>query len=102
VQAEPICALSEHGGVRVRLEASLAFPALLEGPAPRIRTYTRDSVVAEKLHAAVWLGDANTRLKDFYDLFALSASFSFEGPALVAQLPPRSSGVKRHCLKSSH
>jgi predicted nucleotidyltransferase component of viral defense system len=107
VQAETIRELSEHGGVRVRLEARLAaarirlqvdvgfgdvvmpapeettFPTLLEGPAPRILAYTRESVVAEKLHAVVWLGDANTRLKDFYDLFAFSAAFSFESGALA-------------------
>ena len=29
------------------------------------------------------MGDANSRLKDFYDLFALSALFSFEGPTLT-------------------
>jgi len=107
VRSEKIRDAAEYGGLRVRLEARLdkarihiqvdvgfgdvivpgpeerTFPALLEGPAPRIRAYSRESVVAEKLHAAALLGDANSRLKDFYDLFALSALFSFEGPTLT-------------------
>jgi hypothetical protein len=40
-------------------------------------------VVAEKLEAMVKLGQANTRMKDFYDLAALSQTFAFEGTLLV-------------------
>lgn len=40
-------------------------------------------MVAEKLQAIVVLGQANSRMKDFYDLLALSRLFAFEGGSLV-------------------
>jgi hypothetical protein len=106
VRIEEIRESAEYGGVRVRLEARLStvrihlqvdvgfgdeivpgpeertFPVLLDGPSPRIRVYSRESVVAEKLHAAVLLGEANTRMKDFYDLFTIPSLFPFEGSTL--------------------
>jgi hypothetical protein len=48
------------------------FLALLDFPAPRVRAYPSASVVAEKFQAMVALGIANTRMKDFYDLYRLS------------------------------
>ncbi|MEK7474322.1 MAG: nucleotidyl transferase AbiEii/AbiGii toxin family protein [Candidatus Coatesbacteria bacterium] len=63
--------------------AEIVFPVLLDGPEPRILAYSRESVVAEKFHAMVSLGLANSRMKDFYDLLTLSRSFSFEGQRLV-------------------
>ena len=59
------------------------FPTLLDFPAPRLRAYPRETVVAEKLEAMVQLGMANSRMKDFYDLTALAQHFSFEGEVLV-------------------
>jgi len=65
-------------------EAQLAeFPALLDFPAPQLRAYPKETVVAEKLDALVQLGLANTRMKDFYDLVALSNLFAFDGQLLV-------------------
>lgn len=49
----------------------LDYPSLLEFPAARLRAYTRETVLAEKLHALVLLGNRNSRMKDFFDLFAL-------------------------------
>jgi hypothetical protein len=107
VQGQKIRDKAEYGGIRIRLEARLGtalinvqvdvgfgdavvpypeeldFPTLLDGPAPRIRTYPRESVVAEKLHAAVLLGDVNSRMKDFYDLFTLPRLFPFGGVTLT-------------------
>lgn len=60
----------------------LDLPALLDAPAPRLRAYRPETVVAEKLHAIVHLGLANTRLKDFYDLLVLSRTRSFHGETL--------------------
>jgi predicted nucleotidyltransferase component of viral defense system len=60
-----------------------AFPALLDFPAPTLRCYPRETVVAEKLEAMVVLGQANSRMKDFYDLAILSQIFTFEGDVLV-------------------
>jgi predicted nucleotidyltransferase component of viral defense system len=59
------------------------FPPLLDFPAPQLRAYPKETVVAEKLEALVQLGFANTRMKDFYDLVALSNLFEFEGQLLV-------------------
>ena len=62
---------------------SVEYPTILEGfPAPRLRIYPRETVVAEKFEAMVDLGADNTRLKDFYDLWTLSQSFDFDGPTL--------------------
>ncbi|MCM3900752.1 MAG: nucleotidyl transferase AbiEii/AbiGii toxin family protein [Pyrinomonadaceae bacterium] len=58
------------------------FPTLLDFPAPHLRGYTRESVVAEKFEAMVKLGMLNSRMKDFFDLWTLSRGFSFDGPTL--------------------
>jgi len=58
------------------------FPTLLDFPAPKLLTYPRESVVAEKFEAMVNLGIANSRMKDFYDLWKLSRDFSFDGSVL--------------------
>lgn len=48
------------------------YPVMLAGlPAPRIRVYPRYTVVAEKFEAIVSLGMANSRLKDYFDLWVL-------------------------------
>ncbi len=65
---------------------SATFPALLEFPAPQIRIYPRESVVAEKLHGMVLFGIATSRMKDFYDIRYLAQRFAFEGPALTAAI----------------
>lgn len=61
----------------------ISYPVLLDYPAPRIRAYNKESQIAEKLQAMVFLGMANSRMKDFYDVFILSKTFSFEGNTLV-------------------
>jgi predicted nucleotidyltransferase component of viral defense system len=97
----------EYGGVRLRTRATvggavipvvidvgfgdatepgleeLDYPVLLDFPAPRIRAYARETVIAEKLQAMVVLGDANSRMKDFYDIWILSKSGAFEGDRLA-------------------
>lgn len=60
-----------------------AYPTLLEFPGPRLLTYPRETVVAEKLEAMVKLGIANSRMKDFYDLDVLARSFAFDGKSLA-------------------
>ena len=49
----------------------LDYPGLLDLPPPRLRAYPRETVVAEKLHAIALLGLRNSRLKDYFDLYAL-------------------------------
>lgn len=61
----------------------IEYPTLLDFPAPRIWAYPRETVVAEKLQAIVALGMANTRMKDFYDLWVIASQFSFDGSSLA-------------------
>jgi hypothetical protein len=60
----------------------IEFPVLLPFPAPVLRSYPRPTVVAEKFQAMVALGMANSRLKDFFDLWILARDFPFDGPQL--------------------
>lgn len=62
--------------------AELAFPALLDTPAPILKAYPKETVVAEKFQAIAALGLANSRMKDYYDLLALSRLFAFDGATL--------------------
>jgi hypothetical protein len=106
IRVEHIREADAYGGVRVRLLALLGkgevplqidlgsgdvvtpapemsvFPALLDFPAPHIRSYPIYTVVAEKSEAMVKLGITNSRMKDFYDLWFLSRRFDFDGPTL--------------------
>lgn len=106
VIAEPIKEDQEYEGIRVRLQARLGnariplqvdigfgdvvtpaplevdYPCLLDFPVPRLYVYPRETVVAEKYHAMVTLGMANSRMKDFHDLCVLAKEFEFSGSVL--------------------
>ena len=57
---------------------TIDYPVLLRDlPAPRLRAYTRETVIAEKFQAMVALGRVNSRMKDFYDIWMLSKTFTF-------------------------
>ena len=59
------------------------LPTLIDGiPAPVLRTYPQVSSIAEKFESMVQLGIRNSRMKDFYDVWALSETFAFGGPEL--------------------
>jgi hypothetical protein len=60
----------------------VSFPTLLDFPAPSLRAYPRETVIAEKFHAFVLLGMTNSRMKDFYDVWSLSRLFEFDGAIL--------------------
>jgi len=60
----------------------IEFPTLLDMEPPRVSAYSIESVVAEKFEAALDLADLNSRMKDFYDIWALSRSYSFDGKVL--------------------
>lgn len=62
--------------------ADVELPASLDLPRPRLLGYRPETVVAEKLEAMVRLGLANTRMKDFHDVYALAASLTFRGSEL--------------------
>lgn len=102
IRVESIRASDEYAGTRVTLPARsgtarlmlqidlglgdsvwpaprrCAYPALLDFPAPMVLAYPREAVVAEKLEAMVVLGDRNSRIKDFFDLYYLAAHFDFD------------------------
>jgi hypothetical protein len=47
-----------------------------------MKAYPRYTLIAEKLDAMVQLGIANSRMKDFFDIWLLSRLFGFEGRTL--------------------
>lgn len=107
ITTEPIRDGSEYPGIRVHIVALLGtsripiqldlgfgnaivpgpeeveYRTLLGDPPPRIRAYPQESVVAEKLHAMVTLGEQNSRYKDFYDMHAMANAFRFERSTLA-------------------
>lgn len=92
----------EYGGSRLRTTAALAgaripitvdigfgdavepgveyidLPVLLDMPSPHLRAYPPETVIAEKFHAMVALGRANSRMKDYYDVWMLTRAFELE------------------------
>ncbi len=64
----------------------IEYPTLLDGRPPKLKAYPRYTVVAEKMEAMVKLGLANSRTKDFYDVWLLSRLFYFDGQILAQAL----------------
>jgi predicted nucleotidyltransferase component of viral defense system len=60
----------------------ITYPTVLNFAAPKLRAYPLYTVVAEKFQAMVWLGIANSRMKDFYDIWVIMQKFPFEGHIL--------------------
>lgn len=88
-------AIADVGGARVPVAIDVGFgdalepgaeildyPTLLDQPAPKLRAYAPETVIAEKFQAMVALGRANSRMKDFYDIWLLATRFPFEGDRL--------------------
>jgi predicted nucleotidyltransferase component of viral defense system len=96
----------EYDGVRIKLQAELAgaripmqidigfgdavspepelvsFPVLLPMEAPLIRAYPREASIAEKFHAMVTLDIRNSRMKDFYDIWFMARTWTFDMASL--------------------
>jgi len=107
IRAEKIKEDADYEGVRIKLEGKLGtaktplqidigfgdvviprplvidYPTIIDLPTPKLKTYTKESVIAEKLHAMVFLGSINSRMKDFYDVWFLASHFDFEGKTLA-------------------
>lgn len=58
------------------------YPVILDLPAPALRVYPPETVVAEKTEATMHLGSLNSRMKDFYDIWRLSQQFEFDQESL--------------------
>lgn len=102
IEAERIKEDAEYEGVRVRVPASLdgarvtmqidvgfgdkvdpkpaelPFPVLLPLEVPVVRAYPPEAVVAEKFQAMVVLGIANSRMKDFFDIWTFASTQRFD------------------------
>jgi hypothetical protein len=109
-RGEAISKGAEYQGVRVRVRGALGkirlnvqvdfgfgdvvipkpvpteLPQLLDLGAPRLLGYTPESTIAEKFQAMVALDIANTRIKDFYDVWSLSRVREFDGRVLAAAI----------------
>ena len=107
IEAESIRAEQEYVGVRVTLRArvgnaripvqadigfgdaftqepeEIQFPTLLDMPKPVLRAYTKETALAEKFEAMVSLGERNSRMKDYFDVWLLSGKFDFQGDRLA-------------------
>jgi predicted nucleotidyltransferase component of viral defense system len=106
LRVDPIRVEDAYGGQRVGLMARLGkarirvqidvgigdaivpapqwieYPSLLDLPRPRLRAYRPETAIAEKLHAMVVLGAANSRMRDFFDVHALASREAFDGAVL--------------------
>ena len=102
LRIEAIREEAEYGGSRLRTTAMLAgaripitvdigfgdavepgvedidLPVLLDMPSPHLRAYPPETVIAEKFHAMVVLGRANSRMKDYYDVWMLLSEFEID------------------------
>ena len=74
------------GDTIVPASEELEYSTLLEFPAPKLHAYSKESVIAEKFEAMVKLGVANSRMKDFYDLWVLAQRFEFDSSTLAAAI----------------
>lgn len=60
----------------------IKFPVLLDMKAPEVYTYSIYSIISEKFEAIVSLGLANSRYKDFYDIYVLADRYDLDGTEL--------------------
>ena len=58
------------------------YPVLLDQPAPHLLAYTPENAIAEKYQAIVELDMANSRMKDFHDIWTLAHNLEFDGEIL--------------------
>lgn len=111
VKAQAIREDNTYGGTRLKLEArigsarcvlqvdvgfgdavtpepqTLVYPTLLSDfQAPTLRVYPVYTVIAEKYQAMVMLGQANSRMKDFFDLAVIARRTQLEGATLAAAI----------------
>ena len=107
VQAERITEDADYAGIRIRFQGTLesarinmqidvgfgdvVFPepeghrlaGLARLSSSSIAGLQRESTIAEKFEAMVKLGELNSRMKDFFDIWLLSRTFGFAGENLA-------------------
>jgi predicted nucleotidyltransferase component of viral defense system len=63
---------------------SMDYPAILAGmESPRIKGYPPESIISEKFHAMIRFAEANSRWKDYYDIFLLTQTFEFDSQSVA-------------------
>ena len=106
IEAQRIKEDADYQGIRIRLRGFLGkaiinlqidvgfgdavhpdtqiieYPTILDLPAPVLRGYPTETVIAEKTEAMIKLGRLNSRMKDVYDVWLLSQHFDFDGEVL--------------------
>ena len=58
------------------------YPTLLDDDPAKMYAYSIESTIAEKFEAIVSLGEANGRMKDFYDICSISGKTDMDGVVL--------------------
>lgn len=67
-----LCADVGFGDITIPAPMELTYPKLLDDmPEPKINAYSLETVVAEKFQTMIALSVYNSRMKDFYDLYAI-------------------------------
>jgi len=62
----------------------ISYPSLLnETKTAVINAYSKESIIAEKFHAIIVLSYANSRMKDFYDIYNLLKNSSIDSEILA-------------------
>ena len=74
------------GDIIVPGRMKIDFPVLLDFDIPHIYSYSIESTLSEKFEAIVSLGLANTRFKDFYDIYVLLQSKNIDDEVLKQAL----------------
>jgi hypothetical protein len=107
LSVEPITEDADYIGTRIRLVARLGnvrqtvqvdfgvgdavvpspiaidYPVMLGGLPPRLQGYPAEAAIAEKYQTLVVRDLANSRMKDFYDIWVLSKNLTFKREVLV-------------------
>ena len=106
LQSEPITKDGAYHGTRLKFKAYLntshndmsidlglgdyvinpreiTFPTILNEDAPVLTAYSLETIVAEKLEAMVKLLYANSRMKDFYDVYTILNTHTLSGKTLA-------------------
>lgn len=107
VHGEEIVEEAEYHGVRIKLNGLLGnakihlqidlgfgdviepgivrieYPELLDFGKPTLQAYTLESAIAEKFQTMVKLDLANSRMKDFYDIWFLACNHTFDSGRFV-------------------
>ncbi|MCB0707213.1 MAG: nucleotidyl transferase AbiEii/AbiGii toxin family protein [Saprospiraceae bacterium] len=71
------------GDVIIPGPVEMSYPTLLEMEEPKLQAYSVESLMAEKFETMISLGEANSRMKDFYDIYRILSSGNFDNVVLT-------------------